>query len=95
MALHIELNFTLTEAVSLFREAGLTVEIRDREYHFRTYHNASESEILPTWIVVNPHTGEEELLKEYFIKYMEKRKNDLFLKAEKLDIYTLFPREKQ
>lgn len=86
----IEVIFTAEEAVSLFREAGLTVEIQDVEYHFDAPHRPDYTESIPTWVVVNPHTQVAEPLDKMFRKYIAMKQKELFLTAEKLQIFNLF-----
>lgn len=87
----VEFNFTPEECASVFKEAGLIVEPRDMEFTFPTHGSGEESTTLTVWIVENPHTGKPEKLSEYFRKYMQLKKNELFLREEnKLKILNLF-----
>ena len=87
----IELNYTLTEAARLFREAGIICDIRPVEVEFKTFNDRTYTDIIETWAVENPHNGKVEQLEGYFRKYMEMKKRELFLSEEnKLKILTLF-----
>lgn len=84
------LKFTLDEAKQIFTEAGLTVERRLIPHCFQPVHRPEYWEDIPTWIVINPHTGAAEPLVKLFSQYIENKKSQLFLTAEKLEIYSLF-----
>ncbi len=86
----LELSFTDEEAVRLFREVGLKVELKTIQQTEYLSHRPPIRRTYPTWIITNPHNGKEELLKDFFDKYLEIRKNELFLTADKLQIYNLF-----
>ncbi len=86
----LSLYFTIEEAVSLFRNVGLTVERRYVEREFHAPHRPIELRIIPTWIVVNPHTNKEELLEDCFRKYLSQQYKELFLQPNKLTIYNVF-----
>lgn len=86
----MEIIFTVEEAISLFREAGLTVEIRDLEYNFQLAHRIEYTESIPTWVVVNPYNSDFVPLDSIFRKYIELKQKELFLTSDKLKIYNLF-----
>ncbi len=90
-----EIYFSVEDAVRLFRDAGLTVIRKDVEQTFHSSHRPVTVQFIPTWIVVNPHTREEELLKDCFIKHISSRYKQLFLEIEKIDIYKLFDNKKK
>lgn len=72
-----KVTFTLAEVRRVFEDAGLTV----RSEYLGDGH---------TWIVINPHNGSAEPLVDCFRRYLAKRKLEIFLKADKLEIYNLF-----
>lgn len=87
--IEIKLVFSTEDAIAIFRNAGLTVEMYDFPIWFKNSHE-EEPEIIPMWAVRNPYTNKIEKLKDFFNKYMEAKKKELFLTPEKLDIYNLF-----
>jgi len=93
--IHVDLNFTEKDAIAIFRNAGLEVRMADIPVWFEYPHDgdSGHDEMIPMWSITNPHTGKPEKLKEYFIKYLEQKKADLFLNPEKLDIYNLFDKK--
>ncbi len=93
--IEVKINFDVNEAVNLFRDAGLTVERRDIEREFHAPHRPIEMMFIPTWIVVNPHTQEEELLEDCFQRHIKHKYKKLFLTTEKIDIYNLFTKKKK
>ena len=87
----VELNFTPEQAAMPFREAGLTVEIRPVPVTIPRHGSTDEQLMLDMWIVENPNNGKVVLLKDVFLSYIEKKKQDLFLHEEnKLNIINLF-----
>ena len=86
----VELNFTPQQAAIPFREAGLIVELRQMPFTF--YHGRSkETVMLDQWIVENPYNGKVVMLKDIFLSYIEKKKQELFLHEDnKLNILNLF-----
>ena len=88
----IELNFTTEQAAMPFREAGLTVELREMPVTFTVYHGSSDkTEMQDVWIVENPHNGQAVMLDDIFRSYIEQKKQQLFLHEEnKLNIINLF-----
>ena len=88
----IELNFTTEQAAMPFREAGLTVEIREMPVTIPLYHGSEEKTvILNVWVVENPHNGKAVMLNDIFRSYIEQKKQQLFLHEEnKLNIINLF-----
>jgi len=87
----VNILFSITDAIAVFRNAGLVVEMRNFEVSFPIHHSAEyRTETIPIMAVVNPFTGEPEKLEESFNKYLELKKNELFLSPEKLEIYNLF-----
>ena len=88
----VELNFTPEQAAIPFREAGLTVELREMPVTFTAYHGSSDkTEMQDVWIVENPHNGQAVMLDEIFRSYIEQKKQQLFLHEEnKLNIINLF-----
>ena len=88
----IELNFTTEQADMPFREAGLTVEIREMPVTIPLYHGSEEKTvILNVWVVENPHNGKAVMLNDIFRSYIEQKKQQLFLHEEnKLNIINLF-----
>ena len=87
--IEIKLVFSTEDAISIFRNAGLTVEIYDFPVWFGHSYGEKE-EMIPMWAVRNPHNNKLEKLEDFFKKYMEAKKKELFLTPEKLDIYNLF-----
>lgn len=88
----IELNFTPEQAAMPFREAGLTVELREMPVTIPLYHGSEEETvILNVWVVENPHNGQAVMLNDIFRSYIEQKKQQLFLHEEnKLNIINLF-----
>ena len=88
----IELNFTTEQAAMPFREAGLTVELREMPVTIPLYHGSEEKTvILNVWVVENPHNGKAVMLNDIFRSYIEQKKQQLFLHEEnKLNIINLF-----
>ncbi len=87
------ITFTLDEAKQVFTEAGLTVERRMVSHTFQPSHRPEYTDEIPVWVVVNPHTGEAERLEDCFRKFIKQKKQQLFLTAEKLEIYSLFDKK--
>ena len=91
MYITIELKFSIESAISLFRDAGISVEKRDIPVDFKTHNDMNYTDIVHTWTVINPNTQKLELFEPYFIKYLENKKQELFLQEEnKLKILNLF-----
>ena len=89
--INLSLSFSVNEAISLFRNAGLEVYMQEIPMYIPNPHGDSGTEnLIPVWVVVNPHTGTIEKLEVYFQKYLDMKKQHLFLTAGKLEIYTLF-----
>jgi len=87
----IKLLFSVTEAISIFNNAGLNVKMEDMPVYFENPHgDDGHTEMIPMWTVKNPKNGKLEKLEEFFIKYLEIKKNELFLTPGKLEIYNLF-----
>jgi len=83
--------FSSADAIKLFRNAGLEVKMVDYLINFEHPHGGESTvERIPILSVINPHTGEPEKLEIAFRKYLEVKKNELFLSPEKLEIYELF-----
>ena len=66
----MSLTFTVEQAIAVFRNVGLVVEMRDVKTYFEHHHRPGYFEEIPTWIVENPYTGEGMPLKEYFLMHM-------------------------
>ena len=90
--IEITLDFTPEQAAMPFRQAGLVVEQREMPFTFPLYHGSShETVILDVWIVENPYNGKVVMLKDIFLSYIEKKKQELFLHEDnKLNILNLF-----
>ena len=89
--IQIKLSFSVTEAVSVFQNAGLNVKMEDMPIYFKnTYGDEGHTEMIPMLTIKNPKNGKVEKLDELFTKYLEIKKNELFLNPEKLEIYNLF-----
>lgn len=87
----ITLTFTIADAVQVFRNAGLTVEMRQEPYSFPRHGSGEETHLLDVWVVVNPNTGYLVLLETIFKQYIELKKRELFLQEDnKLKIINLF-----
>ena len=87
----VQLNFTPEQAAIPFREAGLNVELRKIPVLIPIHGSGYHEETQDTWIVENPHNGKIVLLKDVFLSYIEKKKQDIFLHEEnKLNIINLF-----
>lgn len=87
----VQLNFTPEQAAIPFREAGLNVELRKIPVLTPIHGSGYYEEMQDTWIVENPHNGKIVLLKDIFLSYIEKKKQDIFLHEEnKLNIINLF-----
>lgn len=89
----LQLLFSPSDAVAVFRNAGLEVESYDMPVYFNAPHGDGKTEMMPMWTVRNPHTSKIEKLDEFFLKYLESKKNELFLNPEKLEIYNLFSKK--
>lgn len=89
-----KLLFSTTEAIQLFKNAGLEVQLVDWTIWFShpKHPDGGTDEIVSIMSVINPHTGKPEKLEEAFNRFLEHRKAELFLTAEKLEIYNLFER---
>ena len=73
------------------REAGLNVELRKIPVLIPIHGSGYHEEMQDTWIVENPHNGKIVLLRDIFLSYIEKKKQDIFLHEEnKLNIINLF-----
>lgn len=90
----VNLEFTPAEAAAVFENAGLTVEMHDFEISFPAPNNQTKTEMIPLQAVVNPFTGQHEVLKNIFCKFLENKKAELFLSPEKLEVYNLFNTKK-
>lgn len=90
----VNLNFTPAEAAAVFENVGLKVEMHDFEITFPAPNNQTETELIPMQAVVNPFTGQHELLTTVFCKFLENKKAELFLSPEKLEVYQLFNSKK-
>jgi len=89
--IEIKLIFSISDAIAIFLNAGIVVENVDMPVYFENPHGDNgHDEMIPMWTVKNPHTGKLEKLEDFFKKYMEAKKQELFLTPEKLDIYNLF-----
>jgi hypothetical protein len=90
----VKILFTTTEAIQVFRNAGLKVEMCDFPVWFQdTKHpEGGTEETIPIMAVINPHTQQPEKLEEVFQRYLEAKKAELFLNPENLEIYNLFQR---
>ena len=87
----VQLNFTPEQAAIPFREAGLNVELRKIPVLISIHGSGYHEETQDTWIVENPHNGKIVLLRDVFLSYIEKKKQDIFLHEEnKLNIINLF-----
>lgn len=88
--IEVKLQFSIDEAVALFRESGLEVTQLETTHIFRAPNEITYEEDLLTWVVLNPNTNEHEPLLPYFMEFIKQRKKDLFLTAEKLQLFNLF-----
>lgn len=81
-----QLIFTDEQAVKLLQEAGLIVVKEEYQDDYDIKLN------FPVMIykVKNPHNGNLEDVREVFKNFLIKRKDKLFLTADKLEIYELF-----
>lgn len=87
----VSLSFSDQSVKKMLEGIGLDVRLQEMEFEFPAYHNTTKKELLNVWVVINPYTGQPELLRAFFERYMEMRKKDLFLTVEnKLDVYNLF-----
>lgn len=87
----VQLNFTPEQAAIPFREAGLIVELRPMPVEIPQHGSGHYTEMRDMWIVENPHNGKIVLLRDVFLSYIEKKKQDIFLHEEnKLNIINLF-----
>ena len=86
----IDLEFSTHEAVSLFRDAGLEVERKSFTTTLNGYHGQTETIELEMWAVKNPNTQQWERLDLYFNRYIAQKRKDIFLTADKLEIFKLF-----
>jgi hypothetical protein len=71
--------FTEEQACRFFRAHGLTVTKQTVKVTKPAYHNRTETHEEETLVVINPHNGQPEPLKDAFIKVLEYRKQELFL----------------
>ncbi|NDV45828.1 hypothetical protein D0T49_02025 [Paludibacter sp. 221] len=85
-----ELIFSTAEAVKILRNLGLKVELRDIPVSFYTHGSTAYVDMIPTWVVENPHTGQSVKVEELFNKYLQEKKRTLFLQPEKIEIFKLF-----
>lgn len=84
-------SFSEEEAKTALESIGLDVRFQEMEFEFSYPGITPKKEPLNVWVVINPYTQEPELLREFFSRYLEKRKTELFLIIEnKLDVYNLF-----
>lgn len=91
-----EIFFSLSDAIQVFRDAGLVVEMRDFKISFPVPHREEmRIETIPIMAVINPYTGVAEKLEESFNKYLSIKKKQIFLSPEKLEIYNLFKKQIQ
>jgi hypothetical protein len=87
----LNLLFYDTEAIALFRNAGLEVKTADMPVHVENHHTSGSKTIMtPMLTVTNPKNGNPENIQEFFKKYLESKKDELFLNPGKLDIFNLF-----
>jgi len=87
----LKLMFSEFEAVAVFRNAGLEVKTVKVPVYYENPHGDNGHDILIHMLTVtNPKNGKSEKLDEFFTKYLESKKTELFLNPEKLDIYNLF-----
>lgn len=87
----IEILFSDADAIFIFQNAGLEVKLQDMPVHFENPHgDGGYDEMIPVWTVTNPKNANTEILKDFFKKYLEIKKNELFLNPGKLEIYNLF-----
>lgn len=82
--------FSMDEAIQLFRNAGLKVDIVNVPTHFPTHGSGEVIEDIPMWTVQNPFTNEPENLETCFQKFIESKKSELFLTPGKLEVYNIF-----
>ena len=94
--INIKLQFSIDDAVSIFRNSGLEVNTFPVPVWLNNPHGSGGHFVNHTiWCVRNPHTGKLEKLDEFFLKYLQAKKNELFLNPEKLEIYNLFSKIKE
>jgi len=91
----INLTFGIAEAEKMFKDAGLDVSMHDFDIHFPGRHGNDYQVPIPLKAVRDPHTGEYHRLDELFKIYIDKKKEQLFLNPEKLEVYNLFNKHKK
>lgn len=81
-----------TEVIKMLQNAGIEVMLINTPVTFRGHGNSSESvEMVPVWMVKNPQNGKVEDLHNFIKKYIELKKQELFLQEDnKLKILNLF-----
>jgi hypothetical protein len=80
------IRFNVGDAIRLFRGAGLVVEQVEMDFDFK-----QGKERLRVWAVVNPFDLKPVFLEDAFRRFIDSRKNRLFLEnVPDLDVYELF-----
>lgn len=90
MSIEVHIIFSIDQAVSLFRDAGLEVTKKFMPLYFKDKNGTLNEETTQVWTVLNPRTNTYENLEPYFRKFIELKKQELFLQADKLQIFNLF-----
>jgi len=83
--MHIDMEFTESEAVTMLRNVGLEVEQVNLQIQPGTMQHK-------VWMVTNPHNGKKQPMWPLFYKYISVKKAELFLTPGRLEILNLFDR---
>lgn len=92
--MEVNLYFSIDEAISIFLLAGLDVKMKDVTMYEKSYHGTENPIQVPIWHVEDPINGNYTPLKELFEQYIEKKKAEIFLMPERMEIYSLFNKKK-
>jgi hypothetical protein len=84
------IEFSTTQVIMLFRDAGLEVKFQDIPVNLSNDPENPRIELIPALTVINPHTKKVEIAKDIFEKYVRLKINDILIPADKLEIYKLF-----
>ena len=79
------------DAIKMLENAGIEVKLTDTPVLFKGHGNSSiYVDTVPVWMVKNPQNGKTEAIHSFIKKYINNKKNELFLSPSKLDLYNLF-----
>lgn len=89
----MNIEFSTQQVIMLFRDAGLEVGYQDMPVNFSKDPERTMIETITVLAVTNPHTGNPEIAKDIFEKYVRLKINNMMIPADKLEIYKLFSHE--